>query len=190
MKRFGNILLLAGSAVLAWCLLVYGGAALFNRYENWQFTRAVEGESPSAHAAAEPKLHDVIGRLDIPRLHVSTIVLEGDDAHALRLGAGHVPGTALPDSTGNVGIAAHRDTIFRPLRRIRPHDRILLTTMDGAFQYAVESTEIVSPADTAVLNSTGGQELTLVTCYPFYYIGSAPKRFIVHARRVRPSSAS
>lgn len=183
MKRLGTVLLLAGSAVLLWCLTVYSGTALFDHYENWRFTQAVEASAPAAPAAT-PKLHELIGRLDIPRLHVSTIVLEGDDARALRLGAGHVPGTALPSRNGNVGIAAHRDTFFRPLRHIQPNDRILLTTLQGAFEYSVESTEIVSPSDTAVLDSTGGPELTLVTCYPFYYIGAAPKRFIVHARKV------
>jgi sortase A len=126
---------------------------------------------------------DIFGRIEIPRIHVSVIVLEGSDSHMLRIGAGHIPGSGLPGMIGNVAIAAHRDTFFRPLRDIRTNDLITLTTLDGVFRYRVHGTEIVDPADVQVLHRTEDAELTLVTCYPFYYLGSAPKRFIVHARK-------
>lgn len=180
--RAGTILILAGSAALVWCLTVLGGAALYNYFASRNLARtSVSSVHPAPH---KPQPYEVVGRLEIPRLHLSTVVLEGDDDHALRYGAGHVPYTALPDQAGNVGIAAHRDTIFRPLRHIAADDRITLTTPDGVFNYVVQSTELVSPKDVHVLDPSRDPELTLITCYPFYYIGPAPKRFIVHARRV------
>jgi sortase A len=126
----------------------------------------------------------VIGELSVPRLHLSTIVFEGDDAGILKCGAGHIPATALPEGNGNVGIAAHRDTDFRPLRLIRPKDLIAFKTPSGTSRYSVTETAIVRPSDIDVLAKAPGRDLTLVTCYPFYYVGSAPKRFIVHARKL------
>lgn len=127
---------------------------------------------------------ELVGRIEIPRLGISSIVLEGVDTRTLRRGVGHIPETAPPGTPGNVGLAAHRDSFFRGLKDIRKNDLIRLRTLAGSYQYRVESTEIVTPEDTQVLADTGLPELTLVTCYPFYYVGSAPKRFIVHAQRV------
>jgi sortase A len=127
---------------------------------------------------------ELVGRIEIPRLGISTIVLEGVDTRTLRRGVGHIPETAPPGTDGNVGLAAHRDSFFRGLKDIRKNDIIRLRTLDGSYRYRVESTEIVDPEDTQVLADTGIPELTLVTCYPFYYVGSAPNRFIVHAQRV------
>ena len=127
---------------------------------------------------------ELVGRIEIPRLGISTIVLEGVDSKTLRRGVGHIPETAPPGAGGNVGLAAHRDSFFRGLKDIRKNDIIRIKTLDGSYQYRVEQTEIVDPEDTQVLADTGLPELTLVTCYPFYYVGSAPKRFIVHAQRV------
>ena len=128
-------------------------------------------------------MHGLVGRIDIARLGVSVMVMEGFDGKTLRRGAGHIPGTALPGQAGNVGISAHRDTFFRPLRNVRAGDVISVTTLDGEYQYRVVSTKVVSPRDVSVLDSTGGEVLTLVTCYPFYYVGAAPERFIVRAVR-------
>jgi len=133
---------------------------------------------------------ELVGRLEIPRLGISTIVLEGVDSRTLRRGVGHIPETATPGAGGNVGLAAHRDSFFRGLKDIRKNDIIRLKTLDGSYQYRVEQTEIVTPEDTQVLADTGIPELTLVTCYPFYYVGSAPKRFIVHAQRVEGPPAA
>lgn len=179
-RRIGTILLLSGGAALVWCLTVLAGAALYQWYQGRRMEQ--QAPSPTVAAAPRPKLHDVIGLLRIPRLNVSTVVLEGDDDRALRLGAGHVPWTALPSGHGNVGIAAHRDTFFRPLRNIVPNDRITLETPEGEFDYLVDSTEIVRPDAVRVLDASSHPELTLITCYPFYYLGAAPLRFIVHAR--------
>lgn len=125
----------------------------------------------------------VLGELEIPRLKVSVMVLEGDDSGILKLGAGHIPGTALLPSSGNIGIAAHRDTYFRPLRQIHVNDVINFKSLAGTSQYKVTDTAIVSPSNIGVLSRAPGRDLTLVTCYPFYYLGPAPERFIVHARK-------
>ncbi|PYQ63656.1 MAG: class D sortase [Acidobacteria bacterium] len=143
--------------------------------------RSATPQEPARKPLAEGEL---VGRIEIPRLGISTIVLEGVDSKTLRRGVGHIPETAPPGAGGNVGLAAHRDSFFRGLKDIRKNDIIRLKTLDGSYQYRVEQTEIVTPEDTQVLANTGIPELTLVTCYPFYYVGSAPKRFIVHAQRV------
>jgi sortase A len=126
----------------------------------------------------------LIGRIAIPRLRLSAIVLEGTSTTTLRRAVGHIAGTALPGGRGNVGIAGHRDTYFRPLRNIRQDDVITLTTPLGEYRYRVVSARVVSPTDVAVLDSSDGEILTLVTCYPFYFVGSAPDRFIVRAERI------
>ncbi len=134
-----------------------------------------------------PARQSLIGRLEIPRLNLSVMVREGADEGTLSRAVGHIPGTALPGNIGNVGLAGHRDTFFRVLRKIRPDDMIELQTTAGTYRYMVKSTRIVTPRDVSVLNASGGETLTLVTCYPFYYVGSAPKRFIVHASQVGAS---
>jgi sortase A len=122
--------------------------------------------------------------MEIPRLNLSVVVFEGTTSKTLRRAAGHITGTALPGQPGNVGVAGHRDTFFRPLRNIQPNDIITLTTLRGAYRYRVVSTKIVRPDNVAVLDPDGTEVLTLVTCYPFYFVGPAPDRFIVRAERV------
>ena len=112
------------------------------------------------------------------------MVSEGIRPHTLVRAAGHIPGTAFPDEPGNVGIAGHRDTFFRKLSGIRKEDLITLTTPVGSYRYSVEWTRVVAPEDVAVLNPSRAATLTLVTCYPFSYLGPAPQRFIVRARRI------
>lgn len=129
----------------------------------------------------------VIGRLEIPNLHLTAMVREGVDAGTLRRAVGHIPGTALPGGRGNVGLAGHRDTFFRALRNIQEGDAIELQTGNGSYRYAVESTRVVKPHDIHVLDSSTKEILTLVTCYPFYYLGSAPDRFVVRAALVAVS---
>lgn len=131
---------------------------------------------------------DVIGEMEIPRLGLKTIVVQGDSPKILRRAVGHIAETALPGNPGNVSLAGHRDGFFRPLRNIQLGDAITLKTLDGNFQYQVESTAVVPPNDMQVLQPTSERTLTLVTCFPFYYVGSAPNRFIVRARQVELSS--
>ena len=131
----------------------------------------------------------LIGRLEIPRLDVSSVILEGVGSKTLRVGLGHVPGTPLP-GTGNVVIAGHRDAFFRPLRKIEICDEVSVETTARTYYYQVRSFEVVDPRDVNALRFHNKNELTLITCYPFSSIGPAPKRFVVHAEPVlRQSSA-
>ena len=175
--------------------LTIGGAAVLGQHW-WTLHKASQAQqrakewltrTTAVHRPALPRpvrRGDVIGELEIPRLRLSVMVFEGDDAGILRQGAGHIPGTALSPGIGNIGIAAHRDTYFRQLRVIHANDVITLKTPAGTSRYAVTEARIVRPSDVGVLACAPGRDLTLVTCYPFFYVGSAPQRFIVHARQI------
>ena len=129
-------------------------------------------------------------RLEIPRLGVKAVVKEGVDEKTLGRAVGLVPGSGRPGEIGNIVLAAHRDTFFRPLRKVKVDDRIRLTVPPHSYEYRVESVRVVTPSETSVLQSHGQEELTLVTCYPFRYVGPAPERFIVSAVRVRSEESS
>ena len=125
-----------------------------------------------------------LGRIEISSVGLVAMVMEGTDGRTLQGAVGHIPGTALPGQRGNVAISGHRDTFFRGLRNIHKDDEITLTTLDGSYHYRVDFTEVVEPTATEVLNDSADAILTLVTCYPFYFVGPAPKRFVVRAHRV------
>ena len=164
----GSALIVGGAVVLAWySWTLYQRAAAQRLAKEW-LSRTPE---IYRHAPAPPVLRGyVIGELEIPRLQLSVMVFEGDDAGILRRGAGrHIPGTALPPGSGNIGIAAHRDTYFRPLRVIHANDVITLKTPAGTSRYEVTETEIVRPSAIGVLSCAPGRDLTLVTCYPFSF---------------------
>jgi sortase A len=162
------------------------GVFAYGKASSWYFQRQGNAalDAPRATPAERIERGDVIGRVDVDRLGVSVVVVEGVDEGDLAHAAGHMIGTAFPGRPGNTAIAAHRDTFFRPLRKIRPKDIVRVTTPDGEYRYRVAWTRIVAPDDVAVLRPDGKQELTLITCYPFYYVGEAPQRFIVRATRV------
>jgi sortase A len=111
------------------------------------------------------------------------MILEGADQATLRRGVGHIPGTAAPGQAGNVALAGHRDTFFRGLRNIHKGDEITLETLDGSYRYRVDFTQVVAPEYAEALDSSDVAILTLVTCYPFSFVGPAPQRFIVRAHR-------
>ena len=181
----GSALIVGGAAVLGWHFWTLREAATAQqRAKEWLSRTKVAPPSAPRPERRGISRGDVVGQLEIPRLDLSVAVFEGDDAGILKLGAGHIPQTALPPGSGNIGIAAHRDTYFRLLRKIRLNDVIERKTPVGASRYAVTDTKIVRPSDTWVLSRAPGRDLTLVTCYPFYYTGSAPKRFIVHAHKI------
>jgi sortase A len=184
------------------CLGIYGYSFLYRTayqiYEGWQFDHngaepaLVPEEKPIVLRTALPNPDkgapaslflpaSVIGRISIPRLHLSAMVEEGVDDTTLARAVGHIPGTALPGEAGNIGIAGHRDTFFQKLKDLQPHDEIDFATHSGRYRYTVESLTVVEPSDVSVLEPDGGQTLTLVTCFPFRYIGNAPRRFIVRA---------
>jgi sortase A len=146
---------------------------------------------PSAASAPTPGKRppqlqegELLGRLSVPRLRLKAIVREGAGKDTLDVALGHISGTAMPGQRGNVGVAGHRDTLFRGLSGIRKNDVIEFQTLAGTYQYQVANTEIVTPRSTNVLLPGKSPEMTLVTCYPFHYIGPAPDRFIVKARLV------
>ena len=138
---------------------------------------------PHAPVAGTPAAGNPIGVIEIPRLGLSSVVLEGDETAALMLGVGHLSDTPLPWRGGNSVFAAHRDTFFRGLGGIRKDDVIRFKTADTVLDYHVRDTRVVNPTDVEVLRPTKTSTLTLITCYPFTYIGPAPKRFIVRAER-------
>jgi len=126
----------------------------------------------------------VLGKIEIPRIGVTAIVREGTDDATLSLAVGHVLGTARPGEKGNAVLAGHRDTFFRELRNIRLDDTVRFVVPAHSYEYRVVWTQVVAPDELSVLDAGEGEELTLVTCYPFYYIGRAPSRFIVRAARI------
>jgi len=183
-SRAGSYFFLAvGLIALGYAGYVVVDAHAFQSYEQSKFEDVTRKELPSLLLEG-----GVIGEIQVPRLQLKAIVVQGDSHTILRRAVGHIPGTALPGAAGNVVLAGHRDTFFRPLRNIRVGDAITLKTSDGAFQYFVESTEVVPASAIEVLNATAGRTLTLITCYPFDYIGPAPNRYVVRARETVSSS--
>jgi sortase A len=171
------------------CLAIYGFIAAQAYVHQQEMTSALDNElalnSAGFTEAAAPRLSegDLVGKLEIPRLGLSVMIMEGVADKTLRLGGGHIPGTAYPGAPGNSGFAAHRDTFFRKLRNVRKDDVIHFTTRSTKLSYRVASTAVVDPSDTGVLRPTARETITLVTCFPFYYVGPAPRRFVVHAVR-------
>lgn len=181
-KTLVRVVLILGAASIA-----LGAWSISNQQppEKLDFAILDQARHPPARIIHHGQLLCV---LQVPRLGLTVPVVEGADAEALLLGAGHVVHTAFPGHHGNTGIAAHRDTCFRPLRFIKPGDDIVITSPDGIYDYVVSGTEIVLPTDGRVLHHTKTRDLTLITCFPFFYVGSAPKRFIVHA--IEPDSSA
>ncbi|HEV8202295.1 MAG TPA: class D sortase [Candidatus Polarisedimenticolia bacterium] len=142
---------------------------------------ATRKEKPAA-----TNLHtgDLIGKIDIGRVGLSAIIAEGTDNRTLRRAVGHVPSTPLPGDDGNVVLAGHRDSFFRALRTVQEGDEIELTTPGATLRYEITSIEVVGAEDTDVLWPTREKSLTLITCYPFHYIGPAPDRYVVRARQL------
>jgi sortase A len=135
---------------------------------------------PQPHSI-DPAHQPLLGRIEVPSLALSAPISGDVDDRSLRLGVGHIRGTAMPGGLGTVGLAGHRDSFFRPLRRIQPGMEVNLTDSTGTFHYLVDSTEIVTPDKVSVLDIAAQPELTLITCFPFNFVGAAPRRFIVHA---------
>jgi sortase A len=187
-----RILLLAGLVGLGVWLGQNVVSSVWQAWASRVFDRMIgdgtsgDREIPGEPSRARPSSEGVIvGRLTIPRLHLSAMVREGVRERTLSLALGHVPNTAFPGQPGNVAVAGHRDTLFRDLRWVHKYDLIRFETpSSGSYLYQVSSVEIVDPTDVSVLRASRNSELTLVTCYPFNYIGSAPKRYIVKAREV------
>lgn len=177
------------------CLIFYTVVTV----HTWRYQRAAKArveqmvsiERPPAVREYAPDVlkpletGEIIGRVDIPRLKLSAAVAEGDDDKTLGNAVGHLPDTPLPwHRRGNVALAAHRDGLFRSLEGIRLDDEVRVVTSRGEFTYRVTNTHIVDPDDVWVIAPTDTPTITLITCYPFSFIGNAPRRFIVKAELV------
>jgi sortase A len=202
-----RLFLIAGAGALIWCALIVSDSVL----AQWnaqgaleiakavdELTRAVEPVQepsqplPTAESSRHPPadIGAAIAALSIPRVQLSAIVLHGSDARTLQRGPGHLEHTAVPGDAGNIVIAGHRDSFFRPLRHIRLADDIFLETRDGHYHYRVTSLRVVGPREVSVTAPTSEETLTLITCYPFWVLGHAPDRFIVRAARVEEGAPS
>jgi len=200
----GHFFSLIGILALGYVGFVLGYTKLYQTYLTRRFEQALKIARPPAGSGEDlpssplpPALLEAdrarvesaapegspLGRIEIGTIGLSAMILEGTDGKTLRRAVGHIPGTALPGQQGNVAIAGHRDTFFRGLSNILKDDEITLTTLNGTYRYRVDSTQEVEPEDIAVLDHSDDAILTLVTCYPFYFVGPAPKRFIVRAHR-------
>jgi sortase A len=182
-----------GAASLAWCGVVIAEARLFQARQRAAFEGiprsaryAAARGNQAAGAVVAPGL---IGQLEIPRLKLSAVVVEGDDEDTLKVAVGHLPDTPLPWEAGNSALAGHRDTFFRALKGIRLGDEMRLATPQRELRYLVERTLVVEPDDVSVLEPSPEPRLTLITCFPFSYIGDAPHRFIVQARQIGITSS-
>jgi len=169
---------------LGYCGFVVVDAWSFQRIESIDLDRMLADQRAVSHGVAAAAGGGPIGRIEILRLGLSVVVVEGIGKTTLRRAVGHIPGTALPGQPGNVGISGHRDTFFRPLKDLKIKDEIQFSTWNGDFRYVVESLTVVDPNNVGVLAPSSENLLTLVTCYPFFYIGVAPKRFVVRARQM------
>ena len=167
-----------GFVILGYCGAFYLNSRLQQRYGNRELDRLLSNRQAPGPSIPEGGL---VGKVEIPKLGLSAVVFQGTDNSVLDRGVGHVDGSALPGQPGNVVLAAHRDTFFRSLRNIHTGDTVDVTTPYGVRTYTVDSTTVVDPTQTSVMAPTPTPTLTLITCYPFYFVGHAPKRFIVRA---------
>jgi sortase A len=178
-------LLAAGLALAAWCAAVLVEARFHKALPvpPAAVSAALPGEAADSSARPHPAVDagSWVARLDAPSVNLSAVVLEGTDDGTLSRGAGHIEDTPFPGEAGNVGIAGHRDTTFRPVRNLHVGDPLVVTTSNRVYRYRISHTAIVGPEDVYVLDPADHPTLTLVTCYPFEYIGHAPRRFIVSA---------
>lgn len=184
-----NILLMIGILVLSYVGYAQLDSWLYQADQTRQFEQSLKtvnlssvGSVGVARLEAAP-----LGRIEISSVGLMAMIQEGVDEKTLQRSVGHIPGTSLPGQAGNIALAGHRDTFFRQLRKIRQDDEIKLTTLSGTDRYRVDSIKVVEPEQTQVLDDLGDDLLTLVTCYPFNFVGSAPRRFIVRARKIPAS---
>ncbi len=181
--RLQHCLWVTGFLVLGYCGMSWMNARLHQSIGNTELDRLLARRAPAAPRPLGPgntlPHGGLVGRVEIPRLRLSAVIFEGTDEPVLSQGVGHLTGSALPGPAGNVVLAGHRDSFFRALRNIRRGDTVEVTTTQGSRSYTIETTRIIKPTDVSVLEPTKAPTLTLVTCYPFYYVGHAPERFIV-----------
>jgi sortase A len=188
-----SVLWVAGGALVALSLWMVADAVWFQHRAARELARewrrpTVSVPSVATQPGTAPRrtipVDTPLAELSIPRLGMEAVVAEGDGDGVLQHAVGHLPESARPGEDGNVAIAGHRDTFFRDLKEVRAGDRIELANADGVDTYRVEWTAVVEPWQVSVVDDAGYPALTLVTCYPFHYVGHAPHRYIVRARRI------
>jgi len=184
--KIGRLMVLAGTVLLTLWLVVRADAWIYEKNASRE-SDALLSRTDAGEHSLEPRTasdEGLIGRIEIPTLGLTAPVLEGTGERALRRGVGHVKSTAFPGERGNVALAAHRDTYFGKLGEVSTGDLITIRTFDGTYTYKVDYTLIVTPERGDLLAPVENSTLTLVTCYPFNWVGPAPKRFVVRASRV------
>jgi sortase A len=188
------LLWLIAIVALGYCTAQYSAAAIHQSRQNARLD-ALRSDVREAGATAEIEKVSIgdassatlLGRIEIPRVGVSAIVEEGESNSTLSQSVGHLSGTALPGQPGNVALAAHRDTYFRDLEDIQNGDDVYFTTATAIYKYKVDDVSVVAPDDISVIAPSNDSRLTLITCYPFHFVGPAPKRFVVTAHLVPDS---
>ena len=188
MKKLSNIFIALGILTLSYVGYGLLDARRYQAEQARRFEHALkETQAAQTTGLAAPIVEGApLGRIEINRVGLTAIVQEGVAEKTLHHAVGHIPTTPLPGQHGNVALAGHRDTFFRGLRQVRQDDEITLTTLTGVYRYRVQATQVVAPEATEVLNATADDTLTLVTCYPFNFVGTAPQRFIVRAHKMNP----
>jgi sortase A len=183
--------------MLEWALLVLAaGSVAWYGWTTFQIHRLQNEALQALQIVIDPPRHPVseltpaaadsrvLGQIDIPSIRLSAVVVNTDDDEALGFAVAYLPDTPPPWAPGNSVFAAHRDGLFRPLRNLRRGDEITLTTRRGSLQYRVGRTLVVEPHDVWVLGALPHVDLTLITCFPFTWVGHAPERFIVQAEKM------
>jgi len=187
LRVFQRVTLVAGLCLLSWPCFVLAESQWVQWSGAWQVSAAIGTRQETivaskggARSSRFPR-GSVLGRFEVPRLKLSYVLLEGTDNRTLDKSIGHVEGSGLPGESGNISIAGHRNTHFRKIEWIRRGDEIVITSAHGQDRYRVEWMRLFRPDDIEVLDAGHGPAVTLITCFPFEYVGSAPLRYIVRA---------
>lgn len=190
-KWLANLMILLGAGLFLFALLSYlhGYWLQYLLSKEWEARQAEELKELKGKATSRPSAlsynlpkGEIVAKLEIPKIGLDTIIVEGIDNSTLKKGPGHYPGTVLPGQRGNCIIASHRDTFFRNVGELDINDPIKVSMAGYNYTYVVTNKQVVKPTDLTPMNPTSYPALTLITCYPFHYIGPAPKRYIVTAQ--------
>jgi sortase A len=184
-KAVSLVLIVVGIALLGYVGSEYWGMYRSQQKLEAEWERQAASFSTPAHAVIPPE--QMLTRVVVPKIGLDAIVVEGASRRDLSEGPGHMKETAMPGETGNAVITAHRDTFFRHIYELVKGDRIQVRRSGRVFTYEVTGKKIVMPDDVSVIRQTPDPQLTLITCYPVYYIGPAPKRLVVFSRLVDSS---
>ena len=182
-RAISSLLVILGSVLLGYVGTQYGEMYLEQRHLAQQWQRQQDAHSIGSRAVA------ALTRLSVPKIELDSVVVEGTSHKALLLGPGHMRETPAPGELGNSVITGHRDTFFRHIHELEKGDTVLIQRDGKTFKYQVFGKKTVEPDDLSVLRPVTDSELTLITCYPTYYIGPAPKRLVVFSKLIGEDEA-